>query len=233
VSRLGIVTGLIAEADCIARRVGEWGQADRPFLYCAGANGERAREGALRLIEDGAEALVSFGIAGGLEPGLEPGALICADTVQAPDKETIATSQAWRQGLIALIGDAVPVSVGAITTTAVPVTSAAAKEALARDTGAIAVDMESHGVGAAAAEAGVPFIVVRAVADPARRALPWAVLAGIDRDGRPRPLAVSLRLLLRPLDIADVVRLAGDNRAALASLRRVASVALPQFGLGA
>ena len=232
-SPLGIVTGLIAEADCIARRVGEWRQADRPFLYCAGANGERAREGALRLIEDGAKALISFGMAGGLDPALEPGTLICADTVQAPDRETLYTSQDWRQGLIALIGDEVPVSVGGVITTARPVTSAAAKEALARDTGAIAVDMESHGVGAAAAEAGLPFIVVRAVADPARRALPWAALAGIGPDGGRRPLAVLLRLLARPLDIADVARLAGDSRAALASLRRVASVALPGFGLGA
>jgi hypothetical protein len=93
--------------------------------------------------------------------------------------------------------------------------------------------MESHGVGAAAAAAGLPFIVVRAVADPARRALPPAALAGIGQDGRRRPLAVLLRLALRPLDIGDVLRLAGDSRAALRSLGRVASVALPQFGLGA
>ena len=232
-SRLGIVTGLVAEADCIARPTGEWDQAGRPFLYCAGANGERAREGARRLIEDGAQALVSFGMAGGLDPGLEPGALIFADTVQAPDREALATSQDWRQGLIALIGNEVPVSVGAVITTARPVASPAAKEALARDTGAIAVDMESHGVGAAAAEADLPFIVVRAVADPARRALPWAALAGVGPDGGRRPLAVLLRLLARPRDIADVVRLAGDSRAALSSLRRVASVALPHFGLGA
>ena len=232
-SRLGIVTGLVAEADCIARPTGEWEQAGRPFLYCAGANGERAREGARRLIEDGAQALVSFGMAGGLDPGLEPGALIFADTVQAPDYEPLATSRDWRQGLIALIGNEVPVSVGAVITTARPVASPAAKEALARDTGAIAVDMESHGVGAAAAEADLPFIVVRAVADPARRALPWAALAGVGPDGGRRPLAVLLRLLARPRDIADVVRLAGDSRAALSSLRRVASVALPHFGLGA
>ncbi len=232
-SRLGIVTGLAAEADCIARPAGEWEQAGRPFLYCAGANGERAREGARRLIEDGAQALVSFGMAGGLDPGLEPGALIFADTVQAPDGEPLATSRDWRQGLIALIGNEVPVSVGAVITTARPVASAAAKEALARDTGAIAVDMESHGVGAAAAEAGLPFIVGRAVADPARRALPLAALAGVGPDGGRRPLAVLLRLLVRPWDIADVVRLAGDSRAALSSLRRVASVALPHFGLGA
>lgn len=232
-SRIGVVTGLLAEADCIARPAGEWGQASRPFLYCAGADGERAREGALRLIEDGAKALVSFGMAGGLDPSLEPGALICADTVQAPDRETLATSQDWRQRLIALINDELPVSVGAVITTTRPVASAAAKEALARDTGAIAVDMESHGVAAVAAEAGLPFIVIRAVADPARRALPRAALAGIGRDGGRRPLAVLLRLALRPLDIADVVRLAGDSRAALVSLRRVASVALPHFGLGA
>lgn len=232
-SRLGIVTGLVAEADCIARQAGDLAPPARPMLYCAGADRERALSGALRLVEDGANALMSFGMAGGLDPGLAPGALICADAVQAPEKQTLATSRAWRQGLMTLIGEVAAVSVGAVVTTARPVASVAAKEALARDTGAVAVDMESHGVAAAAAEAGVPFVVVRAVADPAWRALPPAVLAGIGPDGRPRPLAVMLRLLLRPQDIGDVLRLAGDNRAALASLGGVASVALPEFGLGA
>ncbi|MEE8123260.1 MAG: nucleoside phosphorylase [Alphaproteobacteria bacterium] len=232
-SRLGIVTGLIAELDIIATAVRDLPQAARPLLYCAGADAGHAREGALGLIEAGADGLVSFGMAGGLSPRLGPGALVLADTVRAPDGKSVTTSASWRQRLTALAGAAVPLAVGTILGVAHPVAAPRAKEGLFRETGALAVDLESHGVAAAAAEAGLPFIVIRALADPAWRPLPTAALAGLGPGGRRRPVAVLLGLLLRPGEIPDVVRLAGDSRAALASLRRVASLALPRFGLGA
>ena len=232
-SRLGVVTGLIAELDIIAAALREFPQAARPLLYCAGADAGRAREGALGLIRAGADGLVSFGMAGGLSPRLRPGALVLADTVRAPDGKSARTSGSWRQGLIALAGDAVPLAVGTVLGAARPVAAPPAKEDLFRKTGALAVDMESHGVAAAAAEAGLPFIVIRAVADPAWRPVPTAALKGVGPDGRRRPVAVLLGLLSRPGELPDVMRLAGNSRAALASLSRVASLALPRFGLGA
>ena len=64
-------------------------------------------------------------------------------------------------------------------TTEIAVSSVAEKRSLHQRTGASTVDMESASVGAKAAEANIPFIVIRAAADPAERALPQSALVGL------------------------------------------------------
>jgi len=59
------------------------------------------------------------------------------------------------------------------------------KAGLFHTTGAIAVDLESHLVAQAAARAGRPFLILRAIADPASRSLPPAAVNGLDSDGNP------------------------------------------------
>ena len=66
--RIGTVVGLAAEA-VIARRLG-WRVA------IGGATAAGAQAAARRLIDEDIDALVSFGLAGGLDPALRPGALI-------------------------------------------------------------------------------------------------------------------------------------------------------------
>jgi hypothetical protein len=68
--------------------------------------------------------------------------------------------------------------------------------------------------------------VVRAIADPASRAIPAAALAGLGPDGRRRPFSVLVRLLVNPAQISGIVRLAGDSRAARCSLARAAPIIL-------
>ena len=65
---VGIVVGLAAEAR-IARRLG-WKVA------IGGGAAAGAEAAARRLIDEGSDALVSFGLAGALDPALRPGALI-------------------------------------------------------------------------------------------------------------------------------------------------------------
>ena len=65
---IGFVTGLTAEAKLLEKT---------GFLVAAGGGWpEGASHAALRLIGQGAEALVSFGLAGGLAPDALPGALL-------------------------------------------------------------------------------------------------------------------------------------------------------------
>ena len=64
------------------------------------------------------------------------------------------------------------------------------KAKLFAQTGAVAVDMESHGVGRAAREAGLSLLVVRAIADSASRTIPNAAIAGLGEDGGRKPFAV-------------------------------------------
>ena len=96
------------------------------------------------------------------------------------------------------------------------------KEALFYQSRAEAVDTESIFVARAAKAAGIPFMVLRAISDPAEVSLPPAASVGLDQAGRPAILPVLRSLLKNPLQLPGLIRAAiGANRAlaALASAR--------------
>jgi len=62
--------------------------------------------------------------------------------------------------------------------------AATAKAALHARSGAVAVDLEARSVAGAASRAGLPFLVIRAIADPAEHDLPPAASARLKPDGR-------------------------------------------------
>ena len=101
------------------------------------------------------------------------------------------------------------------------VASISEKRNLYEASGAVAVDMESYAVAGVAAEAGVPFVAVRAIADPAGRPLPRSVIGSIGPDGRPRVGRVMLHVCVRPWEAPALLQLRRDTDAALASLRRL------------
>jgi hypothetical protein len=118
---------------------------------------------------------------------------------------------------------------GALAGSARLLASPAAKAVLHATSGAHALDMESHLVAAAAAAAGVPFLVVRAIADPVGRALPPLAQSALGPEGEMRPAAVLAGLLRRPQDLAALLRLGRDSARGFASLRRVAALAAPDL----
>ncbi|HVA14938.1 MAG TPA: hypothetical protein VNF99_16955, partial [Stellaceae bacterium] len=79
-------------------------------------------------------------------------------------------------------------------------------------------DLESLGVARAAEHGRCPFIVLRAVADPASFALPPAASVGLDRDGRTAFGAVLRSVLRHPGQVPDLIRLGAHARRALAAL---------------
>lgn len=230
-TRLGVVTGLAAEADCIHRAAATLPEKNRPLTYIAAANADRARAGAERLLAEGAGALISFGIAGGLDIGLAPGSLVVADAVVPPEGPSIETDPRWRARFVARL-DPGEATVAAIAGNDRVVAVVADKRALLDRTGAIAVDMESHGVAVAARAAGVPLLVLRVVADPAARAVPSVALHALGADGRARPAALLGRLATKPWELLPLVRIALDSRRALGVLDRLAAVDPAAFALG-
>ncbi len=217
----GFVTGFLAEQRCLEAAFKQHPSSNPHRYFCAGASLERAYAGARRLIEDGAGALVSFGIAGGLAAGLTPGTAILPTTVVDTEGGHWDTSAPWRSAAAAVLSD---VTAGALVSTITAVTTPGEKARLNRDHQAIAVDMESAGVARAAEEAKCPFLVVRVIADPADRNLPSAALQGIDAEGRQRPFRVISKLVLRPWELPGLIRLSGDSRTALEELGRVAAL---------
>lgn len=219
--RLGIVTGMRSEADCVAMH------PTPPLLYCAGASAERARSGALSLAGRGATHLVSFGIAGGLDPALRPGDLVLPDIVMSGDGERHAADPSLLAALRAVLR---PASIAPLYGSPRVVAGFADKIALHRRFGCVAVDMESHAVAEAAAAAGLPFIAVRVVADHAARPFPRAVVGSLTADGRQRGGLVAARLLRRPWELPAVIGLGRDYRAAMRVLGGVAAPVLLALG---
>lgn len=227
-AHIGIVTGLASEAECLEAIDAE----RRPPVGVAGANAARARAAAEHLIGQGCAGLLSFGLAGGLDPTVEPGTAVLADAVVDPAGARLEADAGWRAALARLLEGRVLYRVGAVAGSAGSVDDVRAKHALHERTGALAVDMESHGVAQAAVAAGKPFLAVRVVADPAARAIPPWVLSAIDDDGSIRPAVIAGGLVMQPWAIKDLIGLARENGRAIATLRGVAAHAGPGFGFG-
>jgi adenosylhomocysteine nucleosidase len=172
------ITGLAAEAR-IARGIGLRAMA-------GGGDPARTRAASGRLIGEGASGLVSFGICGGLDPALASGTMVVPRAVATEARERHCVDDGWRRVLVDALGAAGIATVsGDLLGAAAIAQTTARKAALFNATGAVGIDLESHLVAVAAGQAGLPFVAVRAVADPARRPLPPAVLVGLDQEGRP------------------------------------------------
>jgi hypothetical protein len=106
---------------------------------------------------------------------------------------------------------------GALASVATPVLTPADKRALFTATGAAAVDMEAAGIAEAAATLGLPWLTVKAVLDPADRAVPSFLLAGAAADGALRPWALATAAC-RPRRLRALLAFARLSRHALARL---------------
>jgi len=209
--RLVCVCGLAAEARR-ARRSG--------LCPIVGA-GDRARTAALiTAAGNGIDCLISFGIAGALAPLLQTGDVVIST-------EVVATGGSWRAPAsfrrdIAGLADALGVHQGAVLGAPVILATAEAKRQARDQTGAVAVDLESDLVADGAARAGIPFVVIRAIADPAARDLPPAALLPLAANGTAQLPAVLASLVHDPRQFGPLFTLARETRAALAALMRPA-----------
>ena len=220
------VLGIVAALEMERRWIG----APEPLIEVSGGGEERAGAAARRLLERGASALVSWGVAGGLDPDLEPGTVVLPDVVVHTDGSSQEVDLAWRDRLVTRLQGQVFTSTSPLVHSTQPVTAPAEKTELHRNTGAAAVDMESAAVAVLAYEAGIPYIVVRVVVDAAGVRLPEVALTMCDEGGRLKKSAV-LRLIFRPSEWRGMLRLGRANGAAGRSMRKLWSAAGPDLAL--
>jgi adenosylhomocysteine nucleosidase len=214
----GVVVGLAVEAR-IARRLG------LPVAI-GGGTAPGAEAAARRLVQAGATGLISFGLAGGLDPGLRPGTvLIAAEVLCQRDRDARTETNGMARAMCRFATDPrLSSRLGGVTGHVVLgadmiVADADAKRALQRATGAAAVDLESGSVARVAAEHGLPFAVLRAICDPAQRDLPPAALIALDQHGAIGLARVLWSVLAHPAQVPALLVLAADAAAARRALR--------------
>jgi adenosylhomocysteine nucleosidase len=206
-----IVTGLAQEARIAAG----------PGMTVVCSSSDPAQLRALLTVFDPTtiRGVISFGLAGGLDPSLKSGDVVVATEVLAGDTRWLAGLPLNEEMIAGVALGRRRVVRGSLAGAEHVVAARHVKAALHSETGAAAVDMESHIAAAYAAEAGLPFAALRVIADPASRALPALAMTAIKPNGD-----IDLRKVLRgvarnPMTLRALVSTGIDFNRALRSLR--------------
>jgi len=219
----GFVCGLKSEAHCLTPLDGisAGHGAARAKVAVSGASAARAADIAKVFGVSGAAGLVSFGLSGGLMNRLTPGDLVIAGSVTEASGAHFPTDAAWCKSLSSLAkARGITLHPAPLYGSSDIIRTRREKQNIYSETGAWAVDMESHAVAKIAATLGLPFIALRAIADPAARIIPRSATLAVAPDGGVRPLPVLAGLARRPHEIASILQLKKDSRAALDALSR-------------
>jgi hopanoid-associated phosphorylase len=161
------------------------------------------------------DGLISFGVAGGVDPSLHPGDWVIAANVVG-QRGRYPADASWTRQLCAALPGALCADISGLDA---PVASPTAKAAVARDHRTVAIDTESHVVAEEATRHGLPFAVARVVLDPAWRGLPPAALVPLNPDGNPHIAGVMRSVLAEPSQLLGLARVTADAWRAWSALR--------------
>lgn len=236
-STAGVVAALLAEARTLGPRLrrsdGLFSLDDGSLVAVSGMGGVAAATAAAALVHAGCGALVSWGMAGGLDPALRAGTICLPSVIVARDGAAVGTTLHWRESLTAAIAGGRAVVGGKLLSSDHAIANVAAKADAFRSTGAVAVDMESLAVAGVAARHELPFVAVRVIVDAAGDVVPPVVLAS-SVAGRVAVARLLLGMMRSPREIPPLLRLAQRYRAATEALAVVARTgALVPSGIAA
>lgn len=197
--------------------------AEGVFLYCSGLGPENATQAARLLLERDVDALVSWGLAGALDPDLAAGSIVLPTHIvdHEDNRRCYPVDRRWYAALRdALRGEDIH-SGGRIVSTRTVQADPRKKTALRQATQAVAVDMESAAIARMADEAGKPFAVIRTIFDAVTTHLPASALNATDAYGKVSIPKLCAGLLKRPTEIARYPALIRSWAKAEKGLRKV------------
>ncbi len=205
-----IVTGLVQEARIAA--------GPGMVVICSSSDPRQLR--ALLTVFDPStiRGVISFGVAGGLDPSLKPGDIVLATEVVAGDGRWLA-GLSLNEEVMANLAMKRRVVRGGLAGAEEVIVAQARKAALWLQTGAAAVDMESHIAAAYAADAGLPFAALRVISDSAHRSLPALAKTAIRPDGKVDVRKILSGVVRDPSALSALVSTGIDFNRALRSLR--------------
>jgi adenosylhomocysteine nucleosidase len=221
---VGVVAALASEAaGLVAAHGGNRREGiDGLRVSVAGMGHLRATAAGQCLVERGARALVSWGIAGGVSPAFNAGDILLPTSIVGKSREW-AVDSAWRKRIALALAACGSVATGRLWCGEMPVLSIASKAGLAAQ-GLAASDMESAAVAAVALAAGVPFVAVKVICDPAQHEVPRASLAMVGSDGRLTLRGLPQLLRAGPRCWRQMLVLRSDFAVARRTLERAALV---------
>lgn len=173
----------------------------------------------------GAAGIISFGMCGALDPALRIGDWVIGTIIVGRREE--ACDSRW----IASLSSSLPAArAGPIYADGRLIANAADKASLHRETGALAADMESHIAARAAAEAGLPFAILRCVSDEADANVPPAIAVAMRPGGGLALGAAFSSIMKQPSQLPGLIRSVAGFRHAYSALATGVKAVGPCFG---
>lgn len=223
---LGIVCALASEAATLTVRPRPQRVTPLPgigAMILCGMGADNAERAARLLLQDAPGCtLLSWGLAGALDPVLPSGQLLCPEQVFDPHGARYPCTRppaGWHQSLPPPLSSQLLTESTLLSVTDT-VSSSQEKRRLFEQSGAQAIDMESAAIANVAADQQRPFMVIRAIVDRAEDDIPASIVNAVDQYGSP---GVRLaRLLMAPTQLLRLPKLARQSALAHRQLRAMA-----------
>lgn len=177
------------------------------LLACTGDGARNAERGAREVYDRfPVVGAVIVGVSGGLSPALEPGTVLAARDVVEEGRPAPPPDPAW---LRRALRDTGATAATFLSSRDVLCTARDKRQAYAGlPPGSVAsVDLESAAFARAAADGGIPYVALRAIADTAEETLPLDFSVLRDATGAIDRRRVALRVLRRPALVVPLWRL--------------------------
>lgn len=196
-------------------------------LAYSGAGANNAQTAAQLLIAQGATRLISWGCAGALSTGLQSGDLVLANTLIDADGETIDINADWHRHVKSFLSKLACESgfllqCGDLLESKTLVSTSRDKQQLHHKTNAIALDMESVAIAKVAQAHALPFLAIRAIADPVTMDLPKAIGHALNPQGDVELGKLLKFLLWHPSELKGLITLGQHFNFAKRTLKLVA-----------
>lgn len=223
--RLGIIAALPFEAACFTSdeiRPGTY-QVVEPnvYVFYAGMGPENATAAAQSLVELKVEALVSWGVAGSLDPRLAAGDIVLPVAVLDGDGQFYPVNKNWHTVLTNKLNHQNVYSEGKLVSTHAVQQDPKLKSELLQATQAMAVDMESAAVARVAFNSNMPFVVIRSIFDTISMRIPASSTNATDQYGNVSISKLISGLIKNPAELLQYPKLVSSFAKARTSLQRV------------
>ena len=227
-TRLGVIAALPFEAACFSSTPAHPGtyQLVTPELYVfwAGMGAHNASQAAQALIAADVDALVSWGVAGALDPGLVSGDTVLPVQVRDSEQHVYAADHAWHAALKSRLEQQRLFADGTILSVQDVQHDVRSKSDLHQATQALAVDMESAAVARVAQNANKPFVVVRTIFDSMSMRIPASSTNATDQYGQVSIPKLVSGLIRKPAEVLQYPQMIASFAKAKKSLQRVAEL---------
>lgn len=227
---VGIVVALPEELATLTRtklKQGECCRVGNTWIAYSGAGLINAASAAQILVNKGVQQLISWGCAAGLSIDTKPGDLVIA-TQAIDEHQQFDTDKLMVAALKQILPANLTIHHGKLFSSESLVGLSQDKQRIHQHSLAIALDMESTAIADIAAQAQLPFMVIRSIADPVDMNLPNAVIQALNDNGQVDLPKLLGYLLWHPWEITALIKLGLHFQSAQKTLKIVARELLGQ-----